>query len=129
MASNRNLYVSAVVGMLTGALFGYSIGLIGGILVLPSFLAHFGLSQLSKGDLAAAQARIVTLWLVGAAVGVPIGTPLCSKFGRKAGLFSSAMLYILGAGLQASGANLSLFELGRLINGLGVGMGTLVGPL
>ena len=38
--SNRNLYLAAIIAYLTGALFGYSVGFIGDILVLPSFLHH-----------------------------------------------------------------------------------------
>ncbi|KAL2354349.1 hypothetical protein BJ546DRAFT_1061361 [Cryomyces antarcticus] len=62
--SNRSLYLAAIVACLTAALFGYSVGFIGGVLVLPSFLHHFHLDTLLPHDLAAAQARIVTVWLV-----------------------------------------------------------------
>ena len=36
--SNRNLYLAAIVACMTGALFGYSVGFIGDILVLPSYI-------------------------------------------------------------------------------------------
>lgn len=131
--SNLNLYLSSQIATLTSALFGYSVGLIGGLLVLPSFLSHFSLSSLPASELAAAQARVVSLWLVGALVGVPIGIPLCGRWGRRVCLAGTALLYVLGAGLQAASGSqqggLRMFEMGRLINGLGVGMGTLVGPM
>lgn len=56
--------------------------------------------------------------------------PVCSSYGRKAGLRMSALLYVLGAALQVSGyGGVRGFEVGRAVNGLGVGVGTLVSPL
>lgn len=129
-STNTNLYLTTLTAYQTASLFGYSVGFIGGLLVLPSFLTHFHLSSLPPSALAAAQARIVTLWLVGALFGVPIGIPICSTYGRKAGLRMSALLYVLGASLQVSGyRGVQGFEVGRAVNGLGVGVGTLVSPL
>lgn len=129
--SNRSLYLAAIIACLTAALFGYSVGFIGGVLVLPSFLRHFHLDGLLPPDLAAAQANIVTIWLVGAFFGVPLGMPICSRWGRRLCLSFSALLYVLGAALQLvnHGGGLGLFKAGRLLNGLGVGAGTLVSPM
>ena len=65
------------------ALFGYSVGFIGGVLVLPSFLHHFHLDELPAKSLADATAATVSAWLVGAVLGVPLGMPVCSRLGRK----------------------------------------------
>ena len=129
--SNQNLYLAASIACLTGALFGYSVGFIGGILVLPSFLHHFHLDELPSSELAAATAGTVTIWLIGALFGVPVGMPICSRWGRRYCLSFSAGIYVLGAGLQMVDAHgkLALFDLGRLLNGLGVGAGTLVSPI
>ncbi|CZR54855.1 related to monosaccharide transporter [Phialocephala subalpina] len=132
-----HLYFSALTACLTASLFGYSVGFIGGLLVLPSFLSHFHLSNLPANLLAIAQARIVTLWLVGAFFGVLLGMPVCSRWGRKWCLLFSAGMYVCGVGLQlypvdfggdGNGA-LAIFEAGRFLNGLGVGCGTLVSPM
>lgn len=129
--SNRNLYFAAFVACLTAALFGYSVGFIGGVLVLPSFLQHFHLDTLPAPDLAVAQSRIVSVWLVGAFFGVLLGMPVCSRWGRKRCLAFSATLYVLGSALQLVDidGNVMLFEAGRLLNGLGVGAGTLASPM
>ncbi|KAK4993372.1 hypothetical protein LTR66_006029 [Elasticomyces elasticus] len=129
--STRNLYLAATVACMTGALFGYSVGYIGGVLVLPSFLHHFHLDKLPPAELAAAQAGPVSAWLVGALFGVPLGMPICSRLGRKSCLTFSALLYVVGATLQLVDVNksLALFNFGRLLNGLGVGAGTLVSPM
>ena len=128
--SNRNLYLSAAVSCMTGALFGYSVGFIGGVLVLPSFLHHFHLDELPAKLLASATAAIVSAWLIGAVLGVLLGMPVCSRLGRKNCLYLSAVLYMLGAGLQlVGGLGVGLFDVGRMLNGLGVGAGTLVSPM
>jgi MFS family permease len=129
--SNRNLHVSAAVACLTGALFGYSVGFIGGVLVLPSFLHHFHLDQLEPGPLASARSGTVTAWLLGASIGVPLGVPACSNWGRKSCFTLCAVLYVVGAALQLVdvGGWLALFEAGRVLNGIGVGVGTLVSPM
>jgi len=132
MARYTTLYLSASIAGLTAALFGYSVGFIGGIIVLPSFLTHFHLSALPRSALAATQAQIITSWLVGALFGVPLGMPVCSRFGRRSCLLFAAALYVLGAVLQlvdfGDGA-IWAFEVGRVLNGLGVGVGTLGGPM
>lgn len=133
--SNSRLYFAASVACLTGALFGYSVGFIGGVLVLPSFLARFSLLGLSPAESAAAQARIVLVWLVGAFLGVPCGIPAASRLGRRSCLGFSAACYVVGAVMQSvefgleSQSALVVFEVGRFVNGVGVGVGTLVSPI
>lgn len=133
--SNSRLYFAATVACMTASLFGYSVGFIGGVLVLPSFLRHFDLFGQSPSEFASTQARIVLIWLIGAFLGVPLGIPACQRLGRRMCLNLSALLYVVGAGMQLVNANMSaerslaLFELGRFINGLGVGAGTLVSPM
>jgi MFS family permease len=130
MARYTTLYTSALIAGLTAALFGYSVGFIGGIIVLPSFLEHFSLSSLSPSARASTQAQIITSWLVGALFGVPLGMPFCSRFGRKGCLFLAGGLYVLGAGMQLLDfGGIGGFEVGRVFNGLGVGVGTLGGPM
>jgi sugar porter (SP) family MFS transporter len=129
MARNTTLYLSALTAGLTAALFGYSVGFIGGIIVLPSFLSHFSLSHLPPSALASTQAQIITSWLLGALFGVPLGMPFCSRYGRKGCLFMAGGLYVLGAGMQLLDIGIEGFEVGRALNGLGVGVGTLGGPM
>ncbi|KAJ9606715.1 hypothetical protein H2200_008723 [Cladophialophora chaetospira] len=129
--SKFNLYISAAVAASTGALFGYSVGFVGGLLVLPSFLRHFHLDVLSPSELARSQSLVVSSWIIGAFFGVPTGIPICSRFGRKACLMFSASIYVIGAIFQVINIDsaLWLFEIGRFLNGYGVGAGTLVSPI
>ena len=59
-SSNAHVYIAACIACLTASLFGYSVGFIGGVLVLPSFLRSFRLDDLPAGELAAAESQIVT---------------------------------------------------------------------
>lgn len=131
--SNSHLYFAATVALQTASLFGYAVGYIGGCLVLPSFQHHFHLSDLPPTALAAVQARLVLCWIVGAALGVPVGIPVCQRFGRRACLSLSAVAFVVGATLQVidydGTGQLALFETGRFLNGLGVGTGSLVAPM
>jgi MFS family permease len=129
MASSKNLYLAAITACLTAALFGYSVGFIGGVLVLPSFLHHFALDHLSPPDLASAQTRTVTVWIIGCLFGVPLGMPVCTRYGRRRCLQFCAALYVAGASLQLGSQKEWVFDLGRCLNGLGVGAGTLVSPM
>lgn len=99
--------------------------------MLPSFLRNFHLDGLPKHELAAAQSQAVVVWLIGALFGVPLGMPICSRLGRRRCLQFSSVLYVLGAALQLVDihGNPAVFEVGRLLNGLGVGAGTLVSPM
>ncbi|KAK3682001.1 hypothetical protein LTR37_020679 [Vermiconidia calcicola] len=129
-SSDRNLYIAALISCFSSGLLGYSMGFIGGEIVLPSFLSSFHLEHLSAKDLALARSFSVTAWIVGALVGVPAAMPVCSKFGRRLCLQFSAVLYVIGAVLQLFSKNeLKLFEVGRLVNGMGTGAATLALPL
>ena len=108
-SSNRNLYLAAVVSCLTAALFGYSVGYIGGEIVLPSYLYHFQLDHLPENELASARSWAVSVWIVGALVGVPMAMPVCSRYGRRLCLQFAAVLYVVGAVMQVcSSGNLLL---------------------
>src|SRR5271156_1861973 len=117
---HQNLYLAAAVSCLTAALFGYSVGFIGGEIVLPSFLSHFHLNDLSPHELASARSLSVTAWIVGALFGVPMSMPVCGRLGRRLCLQFAAVLYVIGAVMQTfSAGSLGLFQVGRLINGMG----------
>ena len=125
---NRNLYLAAMVACLTGALFGYSV--LHWQHPCLAFLHLFRLNRLLE-SLASATSGTVSIWLVGALIGVPLGMPVYSQWGIRRCLSFCSTLYVLGAALQMVNINGSfcVFDAGRLLNGLGVGAGTLVSPM
>lgn len=128
---SRNIYLTAAIVCSTACMFGYGTGYIGGILVLPSFNRHFGLDHLSQHDRASAQSLIVSIWLLGAFIGVLCALPVCSRLGRRRCLLFCALTNVTGAAIQLvpSGRTVALFDFGRLLSGIGVGAGTLVAPI
>ncbi|KAF1356390.1 hypothetical protein BDV97DRAFT_7428 [Delphinella strobiligena] len=134
MSYSLCLYFAASVACLTAALF-LLCRVSGDVLVLPSFLAYFELLGFSPAASAAAQARIVLVWLVGAFLGVPCGIPAASGLGRSC-LRSSAARYIVDVVMQSaefafgeSELWLLIFEVGRFVSGVEVGVGTFVSPI
>lgn len=127
----RNIYLTAAIASNTACMFGYGTGYIGGILVLPSFNRHFALDQVSEHDRAAVQSLIVSIWLLGAFIGVLCAFPVCSRLGRRKCLIFCAFIYVLGVALQLepNAGSIIAFDAGRLLSGIGVGAGTLVAPL
>ena len=125
---NRNLYLAAIVACLIGALFGYSV--LHWQHPCLAFLHLFRLNRLLE-SLAFATSGTVSIWLVGALIGVPLGMSVCSQWGRRQYLSFCSTLYVLGAALQMVNINGSLrvFNAERLLNDLGVGAGTLVSPM
>ncbi|CAK7233759.1 hypothetical protein SBRCBS47491_008720 [Sporothrix bragantina] len=133
--STRNVYQSAGIASSTAWMFGYGTGYIGGILVLPSFSHHF---HLHPHDRAGVQSLIISIWLLGAFFGVLCAQPVCARLGRRRCLVVCAAIYTAGVVFQLLSVtepessvtvNLIIFELGRLLSGAGVGVGTLVAPL
>ena len=98
--------------------------------MLPSFLHSFGLDILGPEGLATARAWCVSIWIVGAALGVPLGMPICARYGRRSCLSLSAVLFTLGTAIQLSTvSSLRVFAVGRFLSGAGVGVGTFVSPM
>ena len=97
MASFACIYFAAGVAYLTASLFGYSVGFIGGVLVLPSSLQSLHLLDLSLSALASIDSQIVSIWLFRAVFGALVALPVCSRLGRKSCLAFSAVLYVAGA--------------------------------
>ncbi|POR32522.1 Sugar transporter [Tolypocladium paradoxum] len=128
---SRNVYFTTGIACSTACMFGYGTGYIGGLLVLPSFNRRFALDGLSQHDRAAAQSLVVSTWLLGAFLGVISALPVCSRLGRQKCLLFCAITYVIGAVFQLvpSGRTITVFNIGRLLNGIGVGAGSLVTPL
>ncbi|KAL2825104.1 general substrate transporter [Aspergillus pseudoustus] len=129
--SLSNLYLTTALACTTACMFGYGTGYIGGVLALPSFTHYFGLDTLPPNARAAAESFTISLWLLGALLGVLTAIPVCSRLGRARALTLCAGTYTLGAALQAvpPSHSLAFFNTGRLVNGIGVGAGTLATPI
>ncbi|BGP51154.1 hypothetical protein JCM10450v2_007083 [Rhodotorula kratochvilovae] len=112
---NIRVYGAAIV-----ASFGTSIA-------LASFKDEFGASNVTSNS-----ANLVSLYQVGAMVGSLCGLPIGFFYGRRVGLFLSALVFTLGAGimLAADGARgFAPIYAGRVIAGFGIGAASNLTPL
>jgi len=109
-----------IIAAFGGLLFGYHTAVISGALLFLENVFNLSIFE---------QQIIVSTVLLGALLGAIFGGSLADHFGRRAALFLTSFLFIIGTYLLTSAY--SIFELivGRFITGVGVGLTSLVVPL
>lgn len=113
------LLVGAVI-MLAGLLFGYDQGVIAG--ALDGIQKSFGAST--------TMIQIITSWVtLGALVGALVAGVLADKLGRRVTILLAAILFTIGALLEALSPGTVVLVAGRLIVGFGVGVASVAAPL
>ena len=114
------VFTAAAFAALGGLLFGYDTGVISGALIF--IRTQFGLSTRQQG-------LVVSVVLVGAAVGALSGGRLADLFGRRFMLIITALIFVAGALVCAGAPSLNFLVIGRLIVGLGIGFATSTVPI
>jgi len=110
-----------------GMLFGWDIGSIGGILVMPSFMKMYGINDETAADL---QSNIVSVLQAGCFFGSLFAYWAADKWGRKPSLIVASGVAIAGIVIQtASSGKISALYVGRLVAGFGVGAASMLTPL
>ncbi|KAI2824033.1 hypothetical protein CBS115989_852 [Aspergillus niger] len=105
-----------------GLLFGMDTGIIGPVTVMDSFVSRFG-SQSST-----IHGLIVSSILIPAAFSSFFAGYLADKMGRPKSISIGALIFAIGAALEAAAVHIGMFVVGRCIEGIGEGLylGTLV---
>jgi MFS transporter, SP family, galactose:H+ symporter len=116
----RFVFAAAAFAALGGLLFGYDTGVISGALIF--IRTQFGLSTFQ-------QELVVSVVLVGAAVGALSGGRLADVLGRRFMLLITALIFVAGAIVCAAAPSLNFLVIGRLIVGLGIGFSTSTVPI
>jgi sugar porter (SP) family MFS transporter len=121
-AKKRHLYVYLVtlVAAVGGFLFGYDISIISGAVIFMK--QDFQLSTVELGF-------IMSSTQIGCIFGAMIGGFLSDRYGRKKALFFSAVLFTLSTIFTAGSPNLTVFNIFRLVGGLGIGLASIVCPM
>jgi MFS family permease len=113
-------------------MIGYDSAFIGTTLSLQSFKDEFDFDAMGKSEQNLLSANIVSTYQAGAFFGSFFAYPIGHFWGRRIGLLSAALIFILGAGLML-GANgergLALLYVGRVFAGIGVGAGSNITPI
>ncbi|KAG0701220.1 general substrate transporter [Suillus ampliporus] len=125
----RNAYFLAFSATTGYVCFGWEIGLIGGVLALPSFQEYFGLLSESASAHASFNGNIVSVLQAGGLFGALSSTYFSGRFGRKPALLASAVIYIVGCIIQATAGigmslhvGLKVLYFSRFLVGVGVGL-------
>ncbi|KAG1856106.1 general substrate transporter [Suillus subluteus] len=98
----RNAYFLAFSATTGYVCFGWEIGLIGGVIALPSFQEYFGLLSESASARASTSANIVSVLQGGGFFGALFSSYFGSRFGRKPVLLASAVIYLIGSIIQST---------------------------
>jgi sugar porter (SP) family MFS transporter len=126
---NWRVLALAASACFAGALFGVDAGIIGGVLVMPDFKREFGLDQKDKNALANLSGNLVTTMQAGAVAGALLSSPFADRKGRKPALIAVAVTGFIGGLMQAfSYGHFSVFYIGRFVEGIGLGAGTMLAP-
>lgn len=117
---SKMIYVIAFFSGLGGFLFGYDTGAISGALLF--IRDDFALTT-------AQQELVVSILLIGAAIGAVIAGVLSDKYGRRKVVIVSSILFMIGVVFMAEASNWIYLLVGRLIVGLAIGLASMVIPL
>ncbi|PKA57832.1 Sugar transport protein 13 [Apostasia shenzhenica] len=117
-----------------GLLFGYDIGISGGVTAMDGFLEKFfhrvhRRQQAVKEDQEDNYCRyddqelqlFTSSLYLACLVGSIVGSRTCSKYGRKLAIQLASIFYLVGAATNASAYDLSMLILGRILVGMGDG--------
>lgn len=116
----RNVWMTAGVAAMGGALFGYDTGMISGT---QEFIQdEFSLSSSGVGV-------VVSAVTAGALLGALATSALSQKMSRRAIVLLAAIVFIVGAALAAAAPNVEVLIGARLVIGLAVGLASTVVPL
>ncbi|KAG4992105.1 hypothetical protein AAZX31_09G176900 [Glycine max] len=131
---------SCIVGALGGALFGYDLGVSGGVTSMDDFLIQFfpkvyekKHAHLAETDYCKYDDQILTLFtssLYFAALVSTFGASSVTKTkGRKASILAGSVSFFIGAILNAAAKSITMLILGRILLGVGIGFGNQAVPL
>lgn len=113
-----------------GFLFGYDIGSISGIIIMPSFINDFGTGDDGHKEISASsQSLIVSMLSLGTFFGALLSGLFADKFGRKYAIVWSTVVFCVGVATQTGAISVPVLVIGRVLSGAGVGLLSMLVPL
>ncbi|KAF8025248.1 hypothetical protein BT93_F2174 [Corymbia citriodora subsp. variegata] len=120
-------------------MFGYDIGISGGVTSMDDFLKKFFMNVYQKKQHAREnnyckynnpllQLFTSSLYLA-ALVASFVASRVCTKMGRKPTMQFASIFFLIGVGLQAGALNIVMLVCGRIMLGIGVGFANQAVPL
>ena len=105
-------------------MYGYDQGVMGPILVMENFQAHFPTRTTST-----LQGWLVAALELGAWAGALLNGYLADAISRKYAMLTAVVIFTLGTGLQSGAQSPAYLFAGRIVGGVGIGMFSMVIPL
>ncbi|ORY94966.1 general substrate transporter [Syncephalastrum racemosum] len=121
-------HIATTVSCFGGFLFGYDLGVISGVLAMPSFAPYFGM-QGDAQHIAKVKGDIVSLLQAGCCVGALLINFFADPFGRKKAIMLGSVVFLIGGILQTVAQNVDTMMAGRFVTGLGVGAESALVPM
>ncbi|GLB40275.1 putative major facilitator superfamily, sugar transporter (TC 2.A.1.1) family protein [Lyophyllum shimeji] len=128
-SKHRNAYFLALSAAMGSIFYGWDIGLIGGVLALPSFQHYFGVNKMNASQRADLNGNIVSVLQAGCFFGALSTGYFSSRFGRKPSLLASGVIFLIGSLIQcivglgsSEKVGLRVLYFSRFLGGWGVGM-------
>ncbi|XP_071713932.1 sugar transport protein 14-like [Rutidosis leptorrhynchoides] len=131
---------ACIVAALGGSLFGYDLGVSGGVTSMDHFLKEFfpkvyrrKQAHLKETDYCKYDSQILTLFTSSLYFAALVSTFLASHVtrnkGRRASILWGAVSFFVGAVMNAAAQNIAMLIIGRCLLGVGIGFGNQAVPL
>ncbi|WOG89109.1 hypothetical protein DCAR_0208345 [Daucus carota subsp. sativus] len=134
-----NVVLCTVIAAFGGLMFGYDIGISGGVTSMDSFLEKFfpvvyrKKHQAKEDNYCKFNDQYLQLFTsslyLSATICCFVASKSCNKFGRKRTMQAASAFFLLGAVCNGLARNLEMLICGRLLLGAGIGFGNQAVPL
>ncbi|KAH6663431.1 sugar transporter [Halenospora varia] len=124
MLANPYVFMTCLFASLGCMMYGYDQGVMGSILVMQNFEAHF--PSLTGSTI---QGWLVAALELGAWAGALFNGYLADRISRKYSMLVAVVIFTIGTGLQTGAQNPAMLFAGRVVGGIGIGMFSMVIPL
>lgn len=131
--------ICVIIGAFGGLMFGYDIGISGGVTSMDDFLEKFFKSVYERKQHAHENnyckfdnqfLQLFTSCLyIAALIASFVAARICSKLGRKPTMQIASLFFMAGVALTAGAMNIEMLIIGRICLGVGVGFGNQAVPL
>ncbi|QCS45013.1 sugar porter family MFS transporter [Natrinema versiforme] len=126
---NSFIYVVTALAALNGLLFGFDTGVISGAMLyirdVFELTAVFGYTM----NPSYVEGVIVSGAMVGAIIGAALGGRLADRLGRRRLILVGAVVFFVGSLIMAIAPTVEILIVGRILDGVGIGFASVVGPL
>ncbi|CAM9000932.1 unnamed protein product [Rhodiola kirilowii] len=131
--------IACLVAAVGGSIFGYDIGISGGVTSMDAFLKkffhtvylqkqHAHENNYCKYNNQGLAAFTSSLYLAGL-IATLVASPITRLYGRRASIICGGLSFLVGAALNAFAVNLGMLLFGRIMLGVGIGFGNQAVPL